>query len=158
MAGPAVGLSVLAASSVVVVVLAAAPSLVVELVVPVSVEEVAVAAALVVALAVVTAVALVAVGASDGETFPSVQALPSQHPSPAVEHVPGPVVGQVHPSWGLCEDALGRVVDNVGHLGEAAEGLAALRLQLVQVPLRLDEVGKVGPVHINRSVGGDNRQ
>ena len=97
-AGPAVGLSVLAASSVVVVVLAAAPSLVVELVVPVSAEEVAVAAALLVALAVVTAVALVAVGASDGETFPSVQALPSQHPSLLSNTYPGRLLGRyIHP-------------------------------------------------------------
>ena len=138
--------------------LAAAPSLVVELVVPVSAEEVAVAAALVVALAVVTAVALVAVGASDGKTYPSVQAFPSQHPSLLSNTYPGRLLGRyIHPR-GLYEDALGRVVDNVGHLGEVAEGLAALRLQLVQVPLRLDEVGKVGPVHINRSIGGDNRR
>ena len=96
--GMAVGLFVLAASSVVVVVLAAAPSLVVELVVPVSVEEVAVAAALVVALAVVTAVALVAVGASDGETYPSVQALPSQHPSLLSNTYPGRLLGRyIHP-------------------------------------------------------------
>ena len=96
--GMAVGLSVLAASSVVVVVLAAAPSLVVELVVPVSVEEVAVAAALVVALAVVTAVALVAVGASDGETYPSVQAFPSQHPSLLSNTYPGRFLGRyIHP-------------------------------------------------------------
>ena len=98
MAGPAVGLSVLAASSVVVVVLAAAPSLVVELVVPVSAEEVAVAVALVVALAVVTAVALVAVGAFDGEMYSSVQALPSQHPSLLSNTYPGRLLGRyIHP-------------------------------------------------------------
>ena len=94
MAGPAVGLSVLVASSVVVVVLAAAPSLVVELVVPVSVEEVAVAAVLVVALAVVTAVPLVAVGASDSKTYPYVHALPSQHPSLLSNTYPGWLLGR----------------------------------------------------------------